>query len=121
MVTLDGQAHTVQELRSKANRAWRQRLEGEFQTLAQALSEAPTIDLADGQALAALVRSVSGQLLGSVEILTGLVADYAPGLPLEDAYDSEVLEAFTAILGLAYPFGSMLDRLRTIGLANPQT
>ena len=47
--------------------------------------------------------------------VTGLLADYAPDLPLEDAYDSEILEAFTEVLGLAYPFGSILGKLRAIG------
>jgi hypothetical protein len=27
---------------------------------------------------------------------------------------SEIVEAFTAVLGLAYPFGSLLDRVRIL-------
>ena len=114
-VTLDGKPYTITEKRSRENAAWRKSLEGPFQDLAGLLESAPGTDLTDGQSLAALVRSVSGMLLGSIEIVAGLLADYAPDLPLEDAYDSEILEAFGAVLGLAYPFGSLLPRLRQFG------
>ena len=120
-VTLDGQPYTITEKRSRANAAWRAKLEVPFQDLAGLLESAPGADLTDGQSLATLVRSVSGMLLGSIEIVTGLLADYAPELPLEDAYDSEILEAFTEVLGLAYPFGSILGKLRAIGSQASQT
>jgi hypothetical protein len=110
-VTLDGREYQVNELRSRANRAWREQLESQFTGLAAALQNAPKTNLADGAALAGVVQSVAGTLLHSVEILTDLVHAYAPQLPLEDAFDSEVLDAFTAILGLAYPFGSVVERV----------
>ena len=119
-VTLDGKPYTITEKRSRDNAAWRVKLEGPFQDLAGLLESAPGTDLTDGQSLAGLVRSVSGMLLGSIETVTGLLAEYDPALPLEDAYDSEKLEAFSAVLGLAYPFGSLLPRLRALGsLAKP--
>lgn len=116
-VALDGQSHTVQELRSKANREWRGRLEEHFDELAEALEGAPDTDLSDGEALGNLVRGLSGKLIHSVDIIADLLVDYAPDLKphLDDAYDSEILDAFTAVLGLAYPFGTMLGRLREIG------
>jgi hypothetical protein len=120
-VTLDGKPYTITEKRSRDNAAWRKSLEGPFQELAGLLESAPGADLTDGQSLAALVRSVSGMLLGSIETVTGLLAEYAPDLPLEDAYDSEILEAFGAVLGLAYPFGSLLPRLRALGSLASQT
>ena len=114
-VFLDGTEYTITEKRSRDNAAWRKSLEGPFQDLAGLLESAPGTDLTDGQSLANLVRSVSGMLLGSIETVTGLLAEYAPDLPLLDAYDSEILEAFTEVLGLAYPFGSILAKLRTVG------
>jgi len=112
-VTLGGTTHTVQELRSRENAAWRQELESHFEDLAQLLDDAPGLDLTDGQALAGLVRSVSGKLLRSVDVIRELVLAYAPDLEgaLDEAYDSEMLDAFTKILGLAYPFGSVLESL----------
>ena len=112
-VVLDEREYVIEEKRSRANRKWREQLEGAFAGLAGALEDAPETDVADGQALAGLVQRVSGTLLHSVETLTELVVAYAPELPLDNAYDSEVLDAFTAILGLAYPFGSMVARVRS--------
>lgn len=114
-VILDGNEYTITEKRSRDNAAWRKLLEEPFQDLAGLLESAPGADLTDGQSLATLVRSVSGMLLGSIDTVTGLLAEYAPDLPLADAYDSEILEAFTGVLGLAYPFGSILGKLRAIG------
>ena len=119
-VLLDGKEYTITEKRSRENAAWRKLLEGPFQELAGLLESAPGTSLTDGQSLADLVRSLSGMLLGSIETVTGLLAEYAPDLPLLDAYDSEILDAFSAVLGLAYPFGSLLPRLRALGsLASP--
>ena len=119
-VFLDGKEYTITEKRSRDNAAWRVKLEVPFQDLAGLLESAPGADLTDGQSLANLVRSVSGMLLGSIETVTGLLAEYDPSLPLDDAYDSEILDAFSAVLGLAYPFGSLLPRLRQLGsLAKP--
>ena len=120
-VTLDGKEYTITEKRSRENAAWRAKLEDPFQDLARLLEGAPDTDLTDGAGIAGLVRSFSGLLLGSIEIVTGLLADYAPDLPLEDAYDSEILEAFTEVLGLAYPFGVLLTKLRALGSQIGQT
>jgi hypothetical protein len=110
--------YQVRERRSAGNREWRKLLEEHFQGVAGALES----EISSGQDLAALVRGVGGTLLGSVDIVTELVRDYAPSLPLDAAYDSEILDAFTGVLGLAYPFGSTIARLAgALGRANPQT
>jgi hypothetical protein len=122
VVTLDGTDYEIQELRSKANRAWREHLEAHFAELSDALVSAPDTDITDGVALAEMVRSVSGKLLHSVDIVADLVRIYDENLPIDDAYDSEILEAFTAILGLAYPFGAVIDRVReAVGQLNQAT
>jgi hypothetical protein len=120
-ITLADTEYEVVELKSRQNRVWREKLEGHFQELATALENAPDMELNDTQALANLVRSVSGKLLGSVDIIVDLVAAYDPalGAAVDDAYDSEILDAFVSILGLAYPFGSTINRLMTqIGSLN---
>jgi len=111
-VTLNGQEYQVEELRSRANREWRARLESHFSEVTDALKHAPNTDVTDAQALSNLVTAVSGKLLQSVDILAGLLHDYAPALPLDDAYDSEILAAFTEVLKLAYPFGEMLSQFK---------
>jgi len=118
-VKLNGQEHLITELRSRANAAWRKRLEVPFQDLAKTLEQAPNVELTDGQALAHLVRTVGWTLLGSMDTVRELLVEYALELKpaVDDAYDSEVMEAFTAVLGLAYPFGSVLNRMQALGWA----
>lgn len=106
-IEIDGDEYTVQELRSRDNAAWREKLQVHFDEIADVLEA----ELADGRVLADVVRSVSGKLVQSVDIVRKLVADYAPDLPLDEAYDSEVIEAFAVVLGLAYPFGAAVERL----------
>lgn len=116
-IILNGQTLQVEELRRRDNQAWRERLEAQFKELAGALEGAGEIELTSGSSLGGLVRAVAGKVVGSVDIIAGLLEAYAPQLKplMDEAYDSEVLEAFTQVLGLAYPFGQMLDRLRTMG------
>jgi len=116
-VTLDGEVYTITELRSRANATWRSRLEEEFEDLAMLIEAAPQQEVTDAQGLANLVRSVSGKLINSVDILRELTVEYAPELaePLDEAYDSEMLDVFTAVLGLAYPFGGLISRLGELG------
>lgn len=116
-VTLNGKTVQVEELRRRENQAWREKLEAQFKDLAGALEGAGEIELTSGNALGGLVRAVAGKVVGSVDIIAGLLEAYAPQLQplMDEAYDSEVLEAFTTVLGLAYPFGQMLDRLRQMG------
>lgn len=119
-VVLDGQTVTVQELRRRENQAWRERLEGEFGELADALEGAGELELT-GASMAGLVRAVAGKVVGSVDIIAGLLGAYAPELEglMAEAYDSEIMEAFTQVLGLAYPFGALVERLRTFGGSTP--
>lgn len=121
-VTLNEQTVQVTELRRRDNQAWRERLETEFKTLADAIEGAGDLELT-GASMAGLVRAVAGKVVGSVDIIAELLAAYAPELAtlMDDAYDSEIMEAFTQVLGLAYPFGSMLEKLRGIGAAMPPT
>jgi len=116
-VTLDDKEYKITELRSRPNAAWRKKLEGPFAELAQGLTQAPETDLTDMQALGHLVQRASGLLLGSIDLVKQLTIDYAPDLAgaIDNAYDSEILEVFTGILGLAYPFGSLIGKIRALG------
>lgn len=129
-VMLGGRQYQVAELRSRPNAAWRARLQVPFESLVAKLQAAEATDLSDAQGLADLVRSVSGTLLGSVDILTGLLFCYSPELAADrerieaEAYDSELLEAFVAVLGLAYPFGDVAAKiggLAALGRKRPPT
>ncbi len=123
-VTLAGKEYRVAERPTRQNAAFRRKLEAAFAPLAEALTQATTTDLSMARAgdLVAIVRSAGGTLLNSMDVLVDLVCGYAPAIAAdlerlqEEAYDSEFLEAFTVVLGLAYPFGAqvrMLARLAT--------
>jgi hypothetical protein len=116
-IELDGETYEVQELRSKANREWRQKLEEHFEDLASTLSEAVDVEINDSDSVYEAVRSIGGKVLGSVDVVTDLLREYDPDLPLDDAYDSEIIDAFAKVLELAYPFGGMIQRIRD-GLGN---
>lgn len=116
-VVLNETEHTITELRSRDNAAWRKKLEQPFADLAALLEGAPEVEITNLADLAGVVRSASGMLLRSIDTVKDLVLAYAPGLSgaLDDAYDSEILEAFTAVLGLAYPFGQLVQRIKSLG------
>ncbi|HUV93941.1 MAG TPA: hypothetical protein VMX14_03820 [Anaerolineae bacterium] len=112
-VTLNGQEFEIQELRSRANATWRKKLDEPFAELAKLLKGLPGTSLTDGDALSNIVETVSGLLVGSVDTVVKLLIDYAPQLEVAstEAYDSELLDAFGSVLGLAYPFGGILGRV----------
>ena len=122
-ITLNEATHTIRELRSRENAAWRRRLEEPFKELAGALEGAPGTDLTDLQSIAQLVRAVGGMLLQSIDTVKMLLIAYAPGLQanIDEAYDSEILDAFTEVLGLAYPFGGLIRKLRDLGSESSRT
>jgi len=114
-VTLNDQEFEIRELRSRENAAWRKSLREPFDELARTLEGAPDVSLTDGSGIAGLIQSSAGLVVGSVDIVIGLVLAYAPELKTiaGEAYDSELMEAFGAVLGLAYPFGGVISKLQT--------
>lgn len=119
-VTLAGKQYTLQALPMRQNAEWRRRLAGPFGELTNILENAGSIQLTDGQGLAGVVRTLSGTLLGSVDILLGLLFDYSPALRGDrerietEAYDDEALRALVEVLKLAYPFGELLTLVRGV-------
>lgn len=110
-VVLDGVEYVLQEKRARENRAWRGELEGHFSDVAAVLDN----DVDTGSGLASVVRVISGKVLGMVDVVVDLVRSYAPELPLDEAYESEIIEVFWGVLGLAYPFGFEALTKRILG------
>ena len=111
-VTLDGKEYVIEELRAVANREWRDEMEKNFSEIVSVLRE--DVDTSDG--LANIVSTISRKVLGCVDIAVDLVRLYAPSLPLDDVYESEIIEVFWSVLGLAYPFGFEKLAQRILGL-----
>lgn len=113
-VTLAEREYTIQQLPIKASRVWRGQLAGPFTELVNVLEGAERIELNNAHDIAAVVRSLSGTLIGSIDLVLELLFAYSPELKKDreyieqHAYDDEAMAAFTEVLRLAYPFGILL-------------
>jgi len=122
-VTLDDQEYDISELRARENAGWRDLLQEQVAEITTVIQAAPDTNVSDGQALAGLIARISELVLGSVDTILELCREYAPRLPWDEAYDSEIVAAFWQILGLAYPFGlgqagKLVEQLSALG-SNP--
>lgn len=115
-ITLSGQTFTVAEQPRQANAAWRAQFQDAFSEAAGTLAGVWNSDVAEADDLAGLVRQLAATVTGAIDTMAELLFAYAPELTAqrETAYDSEILEAFTAVLELAYPFGSLLEKLASL-------
>jgi hypothetical protein len=112
MVTLGGQAYSVQARPIGEAAAWRRRLAEPFGALSEALlslqSDTAVIEVG------ALIGTLQHSLLDSMEILLDLLCEFAPAIAADrarieaEAYDDEVVKAFVGVLNLVYPFGDLL-------------
>ena len=113
-VEMGGEERMIVELRPRANAEWREKFEPHFDGLQLLIQQATVPDLMEGDSLTELTKTVKAAIRGSLETITALVKEYAPDLPYDEAYESEIVEAFGIILGLAYPFGSLVEKLRRL-------
>lgn len=121
-VRFGDRSYDVQELPTRLNELWRGELEEQLE---------PIIDIIKGLAREELSVDNVGNLAGPVEQVTKIAMgspvtiremalSYSEELEadrewlLDNSYDSEFVEAFIKILGLAYPFGGMVKILKTI-------
>lgn len=116
-VTLDGVEYEIREKRHRANAAWRAELEQPIKQLLDIVSAAQGTEITDVPGLIAAFDAVSGTLLKSTDLLCDLLVSYDPALKdaVENGYDSEILDAFKEVLGLAYPFGNLIRAVKKIG------
>ena len=115
-ITLGGVEYEITERRARDNAAWRKKLLGPFGDIAKTLnglsSQQLTVD-----AIGGVINTFQDAIMGSVDLITGLVIEYSPELQaskkhiLAEAYDSEIVEAFGEVLKLAYPFGPLVAGL----------
>ena len=126
-LTLGGTPYVVRELPTKRNEAWRKQVMAELTGVADLIQTAPQTEM-NAAGVSQILRAVSGKIVGSVDILTGLLFAYSPELAADrerieaECYDSELMDALVVVLGLAFPFGSAIGRLMTLsGQATRQT
>lgn len=113
-LVLGEQEYVVPELPRKQNAQWRAAFEAAFVDAASGLTGMADVDISGAEGLETAVRGLMGQINGAVDTAVSLLFQYADvlsddaGRIEERAYDSEIVDAFVAVLGLAYPFGSLL-------------
>lgn len=121
LVTLGGVQYTVNELPSRRAAAWRESMRAKLGDVANLISAAPETDISSSAALANLVRSLGGTIIGSTDTIIELLFAYAPALAADrerieaECYDSELLSAFVEVVKLAYPFGQLAGLLARFG------
>lgn len=118
-ITLGGDPLEIPELPAKKNAQWRKKLEQEIRPFLDLIEQAGAgADLSNSEVLLRLVNGVWPMLLNSPEIMGELIQAYAPDLVtaeiLDATYDSEMADAFLGIIGLAFPFGGLIQRLSSL-------
>lgn len=113
-ITLGGVQYEINELPARKNAAWRQHLETQLGPLLGILEQAGAgLKLENTEDLMRVINQVGRLLVTAPDHLIELLFAYAPNLAaerdliLDSAYDSELITAFTTVLGLAYPFDGL--------------
>ncbi|MCB8942541.1 MAG: hypothetical protein H6658_02075 [Ardenticatenaceae bacterium] len=119
-LTIGEKTYTVNELPRKKNAAWREAFQNEFVEIASFIQGLAGIEVSSGEVIANIVEQVAVQVNGAIDRMADLLISYSPEMTAdrsyidENAYDSQILDGFTAVLGLAYPFGSLMKQLQTL-------
>ena len=106
-VIIDGKPHTVTELKPRLNAEWRRAFQTQASAVLEMVGELPSIEGAAD--LARLAQQYGPLVIEKAEQVHALCCAYDKAF--EDAYESEAVEALPAVLGLAFPFGGLLEML----------
>lgn len=128
-VTLGGQNYVIQELPARKNSGWRKDLERRLSPLLDIIRQAGAgVELRNSEDIMKVVESVSQLLITAPDLLIEILFSYSPELRanqeviMDAAYDSELIPAFATVLGMAYPFGSLVSLIRLAsGAMRPQS
>ncbi len=124
-VTLGGKEFSIKAAPMRVAKKWRQKFNEPLQAIIGLLRNANQIEINNVADAAGVLQQVGGLLLGSVDLLTDSLFEYAQELRaeqdwiLDHATDDEALAAVWEVVKLAYPFGSLTNQLQS-GLANGQ-
>ncbi len=137
-VTVAGRKYLITPLSIRKNRKWRKQFDSPIKDAANLLAEIGSfvdVEYEDtrqmigrvGQAVSGSLSPIVEHLLASSDTITEAVFDYSPAMKEdqdyieENGYDTEIVDAFLEILGLAFPFGQAIRGLMSLGQAEPQT
>jgi len=138
VVTLAGRTYTIESLKFKAERAWRKKYDAPIGDLINAISNVKEMSGKEYDKAGDLMREVGTVLLAhandliralleSPDTLFDAICDYSPALASdrafieENAYQDEIALVFVEVLKIAYPFGSLLGIVTSLGSLEKQT
>lgn len=108
--------YVVTELPSRANAAWRGRLQDFLNDVRDIVAVDPSTRLSL-DFVSDLLGKIQERVVGSIGIISDLLFDYSPELSenrehIESTcYDSEIVDAFLQVLKLAFPFFGSLPEI----------
>jgi len=114
-VKLGGKEYIVYELKARQNQTWRAQLKTRFETLADVIGNAPATEL-NTTGVSGLIRNITNLVMDSIGDVREAILAYSPELSAdrlfieENAYDSEIMDAFMEVLTLAFPFGNLVKK-----------
>jgi hypothetical protein len=112
VVTVNGQEHTITELKPRQNAEWRNKFQETFRPLLTHIESAFNVNLSDFQAMAKAINDYLPRFLGAADKVHELCVAYDPAF--EEGYESEAVEAFSKVLELAFPFRPLLEQILNI-------
>jgi hypothetical protein len=132
-IEIGGRSYTVEALPIRKARAWRQALEERMGGALAALREVSTLALQSFETPDDLLKGATNVILQqfagvfttlvrSSDLVAECAFDFSPVLATdrewieEHGTDEEMTRAFIQILGLAYPFGSWAELVKSLGV-----
>lgn len=138
-ITLGGRKYTIPERPMKPNREWRDRLTSMIRPASELVKRATSGEIILPESIAEIrsdpslllnlgsaTQEIIGLLFNGVDQILAMTIEYCPDLERDrewleqNAYDSEVFGAFTAVLSLAYPLTGVIQQMARLGSPDDQ-
>jgi len=133
LIALGSREYTVAELPRKHNRAWLHMISEPAKRLGEQIGNLGDLDIKEWADL----RDIGGQMISDLMALIDtdnmldLLCQYAPEIGTEreqiedddELYDSQIVQAFVGVLGIASPFGTITQLFQKLasGGSNKKT
>ena len=114
---LGGKNYEVRELPSRKNANWRKLVTEQMSMITDIIEATLGTDIQSPEGLGKVIESMGEQVVGSFDTMRLLIYAYSPAILadqeriLDEGYDSEVIPAFMGVLKLAFPFGSVANKI----------
>lgn len=116
-VMLGGREYVLKPLPLRPARALREKIAAQIGGFGQQLQALDGLEVTKLDDIGGLIERLGGTLAGSVDLAAEWLFEFSPEIAadreriMNEAFDEEVLKAFTEALKMLYPFGGMLNSL----------